>query len=552
MLSHLIDKMKKLLFLLNILILSVLTSCVDKEGEPTISGNIDYSSAGMAEGYAYIDLGLSVMWATCNVGAQSPEYHGDYFAWGETQRYKTNFTKKSYKWFPISEDYYPYPTKYTYGDKKDEADYRTVLELSDDAANMNWGGNWRMPTPEEIEELINNCTWTWGSQKAVYDTKEGKQVFSSYGYKVKSKINGKSIFIPASGYSVDGDVHGKREDVIIWSCAKPCEYSRYASEEQYYAYSLSSLVDSIRLAGATRYCGIAVRPVLAPDFTYTISFNANGAVGKMTSITVQHGELIKLPLMSYKCRGFVGWNTKEDGSGIMYEDGAKLTVTSDTELFAQWVRLSCEELSDANGHEYVDLGLSVKWATCNIGASSPEELGEYYAWGEVQPKESYSWENYKWCTGKKFEFTKYFPLDFNDRWDEYSFSVGDGKLVLDFEDDAARVNLGGSWAIPSYKELKELVDNCTWIKSHRNDVAGFEVVSNINGNSIFLPFTGVKNNNELEDIYEGMYWTNAINEDSPGYVYILSISHGGQIYPQPNSGKLNWRASGLVIRPVLL
>lgn len=198
--------MKKLILLINILLLSLLTSCVDKDGEPTISGNIDYSSAGMAEGYAYIDLGLSVMWATCNVGAQSPEYHGDYFAWGETQRYKTNFTKKTYKWFPISEDYYPYPTKYTYGDNKDEADYRTVLELSDDAANMNWGGNWRMPTPEEIEELINNCTWTWGSQKAVYDTKEGKQVFSSYGYKVKSKINGKSIFIPASGYSVDGDV----------------------------------------------------------------------------------------------------------------------------------------------------------------------------------------------------------------------------------------------------------------------------------------------------------------------------------------------------------
>lgn len=333
-------------------------------------------------------------------GSTIPEYHGDYFAWGETQRYKTNFTKKTYKWFPNSDDYYPYPTKYTYGDKKDEADYRTVLELSDDAANMNWGGNWRMPTLEEIEELINNCTWTWGSQKAVYDTKEGKQVFSSYGYKVKSKINGKSIFIPASGYSVDGYVHGKREDVIIWSCEKPSEYGRYTSEEQHYAYSLSSLVDSIRLAEATRYCGIAVRPVLAPDFTYTISFNANGAVGKMPSITVQHGELIKLPLMSYKCRGFVGWNTKEDGSGIMYEDGAKLTVTSDTELFAQWVRLSCEELSDANGHEYVDLGLSVKWATCNIGASSPEELGEYYAWGEVQPKESYSWENYKWCTGK--------------------------------------------------------------------------------------------------------------------------------------------------------
>ena len=539
--------MKKLLFLLNILILSVLTSCVDKDGEPTISGNIDYSSAGMAEGYAYMDLGLSVMWATCNVGAQSPEYHGDYFAWGETQRYKTNFTKKSYKWFPNSDDYYPYPTKYTYGDNKDEADYRTVLELSDDAANMNWGGNWRMPTPEEIEELINNCTWTWGSQKAVYDTKEGKQVFSSYGYKVKSKINGKSIFIPASGYSVDGDVHGKREDVIIWSCAKPREYGRYTSEEQHYAYSLSSLVDSIRLAGATRYCGIAVRPVLAADFTYTISFNANGAVGKMPSITARHGELITLPLMSYKCRGFVGWNTKEDGSGIMYEDGAKLTVTSDTELFAQWVRLSCEELSDANGHEYVDLGLSVKWATCNLGASSPEELGDKYAWGEVQTKQEFTWNNYQLCVnGDYTKLTKYCPKDY---WlyDNFSESVIDNKTQLEFEDDAARVHLGGTWAIPSDSEINELIDpnNCVWIKSHRNNVAGYEVISKINGNSIFIPFMDKFDNGEGV----GIYWASTIT-------FTQHPEMGYALYLREDKNIGTWgaweRYWGWYIRPVLL
>ena len=539
--------MKKLLFLLNILILSVLTSCVDKDGEPTISGNIDYSSAGMAEGYAYIDLGLSVKWATCNVGAQSPEYHGDYFAWGETQRYKTNFTKKTYKWFPNSDDYYPYPTKYTYGDNKDGADYRTVLELSDDAANMNWGGNWRMPTPEEIEELINNCTWTWGSQRAVYDTKEGKQVFSSYGYKVKSKINGKSIFIPASGYSVDGDVHGKREDVIIWSCAKPCEYGRYTSEEQHYAYSLSSLVDSIRLSGATRYCGIAVRPVLAPDFTYTISFNANGAVGKMPSITVQHGELIKLPLMSYKCRGFVGWNTKEDGSGIMYEDGAKLTVTSDTELFAQWIRLNCEELSDANGHEYVDLGLSVKWATCNLGASSPEELGDKYAWGEVQTKQEFTWDNYQLCVnGDYTKLTKYCPKDY---WlyDNFSESVIDNKTQLEFEDDAARVHLGGTWAIPSDSEINELIDpnNCVWIKSHRNNVAGYEVISKINGNSIFIPFMDKFDNGEGV----GIYWASTIT-------FTQHPEMGYSLYLRGDKNIGTWgaweRYWGWYIRPVLL
>lgn len=539
--------MKKIILLINILLLSILTSCIDKDGEPTISGNIDYSSAGMAEGYAYMDLGLSVMWATCNVGAQSPEYHGAYFAWGETQRYKTNFTKKSYKWFPNSDDYYPYPTKYTYGDNKDEADYRTVLELSDDAANMNWGGNWRMPTPEEIEELINNCTWTWGAQKSLYETKEGKQVFSSYGYKVKSKINGKSIFIPASGYSVDGDVHGIREDVIIWSCAKPREYGRYTSEEQHYAYSLSSLVDSIRLAGATRYCGIAVRPVLAADFTYTISFNANGAVGKMPSITARHGELITLPLMSYKCRGFVAWNTKEDGSGIMYEDGAKLTVTSDTELFAQWVRLSCEELSDANGHEYVDLGLSVKWATCNLGASSPEELGDKYAWGEVQTKQEFTWNNYQLCVnGDYTKLTKYCPKDY---WlyDNFSESVIDNKTQLEFEDDAARVHLGGTWAIPSDSEINELIDpnNCVWIKSHRNNVAGYEVISKINGNSIFIPFMDKFDNGEGV----GIYWASTIT-------FTQHPEMGYALYLREDKNIGTWgaweRYWGWYIRPVLL
>lgn len=534
--------MKKIILLINILLLSILTSCIDKDGEPTISGNIDYSSAGMAEGHEYVDLGLSVKWATCNVGAQSPEYHGYYFAWGETQRYKTNFTKKSYKWFPNSDDYYPYPTKYTYGDNKDEADYRTVLELSDDAANMNWGGNWRMPTPEEIEELINNCTWTWGAQKALYETKEGKQVFSSYGYKVKSKINGKSIFIPASGYSVDGDVHGIREDVIIWSCAKPREYGRYTSEEQHYAYSLSSLVDSIRLAGAMRYCGIAVRPVLAADFTYTISFNANGAVGKMPSITARHGELITLPLMSYKCRGFVGWNTKEDGSGIMYEDGAKLTVTSDTELFAQWVRLSCEELSDANGHEYVDLGLSVKWATCNLGASSPEELGDKYAWGEVQTKQDFSWDNYKFCkNGDEKQLTKYCANIYRHE------SVIDKKTQLELEDDAARVHLGGTWAIPSDSEINELIDpnNCVWIKSHRNNVAGYEVISKINGNSIFIPFMDKFDNGEGV----GIYWASTIT-------FTQHPEMGYALYLREDKNIGTWgaweRYWGWYIRPVLL
>lgn len=552
--------MKKLLFLLNILILSALTSCVDKDEEPiSLDGNIDYSSAGMSEGHEYVDLGLSVKWATCNVSAITPVYNGDRFGWGETTKAKTLFTEKLYKWYqPSGSNDISEMTKYVSGKKGDGIDNRTVLELIDDAANVHWGGNWRIPTKEELEELINNCTWTWTTQKAVYDTRDGQKVFTNNGYKVTSNINGNSIFLPAAGINSEGKTYGNKEYVAIWANSKPIEYGIYDSEENSYAYCLITNEDSIRITGINRYYGIAVRPVLADNFTCTISFNSNGADGNMSSITAQCGELVQLPSMSYKCKGFVGWNTKEDGSGIMYKDGAKLTVTSDTELFAQWVRLSCEELSDANGHEYVDLGLSVKWATCNIGASSPEEFGEYFAWGESQPKDVYSWENYKWCNGNRFEITKYYGLKHNDWQNEYPLSVRDGKLVLDFEDDAARVQWGGTWSIPTNSEINELTDpnNCVWIKSHRNGVVGYEVVSKINGNSIFLPFAGYKSDNIIEEVYSGFYWTNSIDEySSPDYVRVLNITKDNITHAGVGEWFKSisyWRSLGMLIRPVLL
>ncbi len=498
--------MKKLLFLLNILILSVLTSCVDKEGEPiSLEGNIDYSSAGMSEGHAYVDLGLSVKWATCNVSAITPVYNGDSFGWGEITKYKTLFTEKLYKWYqPSGSNDISEMTKYVSGEKGDDVDNRTVLELIDDAANVHWGGNWRIPTKEELEELINNCTWTWTTQKAVYDTREGQKVFTNNGYKVTSNINGNSIFLPASGIDCDGKIYGIHEYIAIWANSKPIKYGLYSSEENSYAYCLITNEDSIRITGINRYYGIAVRPVLADNLTCTISFNSNGADGNMSSITAQCGELVQLPPMSYKCKGFVGWNTQADGTGVMYNDGDKITVSSDIELYAQWVRLSCESFFDANGHEYVDLGLSVKWATCNLGASSPEELGDKYAWGEVQTKQEFTWDNYMLCKdGDYRQLTKYVPQ-------KYSSKVDLKNTQLDFEDDAARVHWGGTWAIPTASEIKELMnpDNCTWIRTRKNEVPGFEVISNINGNSIFIPFT----TNIDQEYYFGVYWSSTIVE----------------------------------------
>ena len=108
-------------------------------------------------------------------------------------------------------------------------------------------------------------------------------------------------------------------------------------------------------------------------------------------------------------------------------------------------------------HEYVDLGLSVNYATCNVGATTPEEYGDYFAWGEVEPKETYTWENYKYCDGSSTTLTKYCN---KSNYGNNGFT--DTKTVLDPEDDAAIANWGGAWRMPTYDEFSELKNNCTW------------------------------------------------------------------------------------------
>ena len=128
--------------------------------------------------------------------------------------------------------------------------------------------------------------------------------------------------------------------------------------------------------------------------------------------------------------------------------------------------------------EYVDLGLSVKWATFNLGATSPEDYGDYFAWGETEPKEEYTWANYKWCDGTDTHITKY--------------NTSDGKITLELEDDAAHVNWGSNWRMPSKDELKELIDSCQWERATLNDVVGNKITGP-NGNSIFIPAAGSYN-----------------------------------------------------------
>ena len=171
-----------------------------------------------------------------------------------------------------------------------------------------------------------------------------------------------------------------------------------------------------------------------------------------------------------------------------------------------------------NGHEYVDLGLSVKWATCNVGATTPEGYGDYFAWGETTPKTTYNWSTYKYCNGTYDSMTKYCT-------DSY-FGTVDNKTTLELTDDVAHVNWGGSWRIPTKAEQDELRDtnNCTWTWTTQNGVNGYKVTSKKNGNSIFLPAAGYRSGSGLNYAGSyGYYLSSWLDTDYSNFACLLSF-----------------------------
>ena len=194
------------------------------------------------------------------------------------------------------------------------------------------------------------------------------------------------------------------------------------------------------------------------------------------------------------------------GSGGCVEDVTILSVNDDK--------------GKINGHEYVDLGLSVKWATCNVGASNPTEYGNYYAWGETSTKSEYTEENSK----------------------SYGKSMGD--ILGNSSYDAARANWGGSWRLPTDDEFEELIDNCEMEWPDRDDgIDGYRFTSMENGKSIFLPAAGLRDGSSLR--YAGVlgrYWSSS--PYNYNYSKALLLWYWNQ--------QVGWvsRYCGLSVRPV--
>lgn len=222
---------------------------------------------------------------------------------------------------------------------------------------------------------------------------------------------------------------------------------------------------------------------------------------------------------------------KKDGTKVPY-----LAATVDSIGFVE---------NSNEVHEWVDLGLpsGTLWATCNVGAETPEECGYYFAWGEVMTKSIYNWSTYRWCYGTDKYMTKYCTIS--------SCGLVDNKTNLELLDDAAYLNWGTDWRIPTRTELEELIyaSYTTQLWTTHNGVKGIEITSKINGNSIFLPATGyIDDSGVLVDVgSNGNYWSSSsVSTDNSSNAWRLSFNQASaNLYTCI-------RCRGLSVRPVLV
>ena len=413
--------------------------------------------SGVHDNYAYVDLGLpsGTMWATINLGAESFTEAGNRYAWGETT------TKDEYT-----------QSNYTYSDNP------TILPAEADAAAVNWQGDWRMPTHEEMLELRNNCTATW-----IQDIEDG-MLFTG--------PNGNSIFLHIY---TDGNGTG-----YYWSSSIDADNSSKARGMSVYA---STSINNVGMTNASRYHGDYIRPVyrLVPTVA-TLS-----ATDVSSTSAVLHGRISNIGNSEVTARGFkfgtssdnltetltstdntdeFSYTLSELEAGHTYYFRAFATNSDGTSYDEVKILMTPGEQQLA-GHDYVDLGLpsGIMWATCNVGAASPEEEGNSYAWGETTTKDTYSQDNY---------------------------TYSDNPESLPADHDAAAVVWGGGWHTPTSTDFEELVNNCTLERTTLNDVEGY-VFTGPNGNSIFMR--------------NSYYWSSSLVITTQTNAYSLSLNTSG-------------------------
>ena len=225
---------------------------------------------------------------------------------------------------------------------------------------------------------------------------------------------------------------------------------------------------------------------------------------------------------------------------VYTKDGEKTNFVAanvDSISFATLDSASVSPAVVVDEYEFVDLGLSVRWATCNVGAENPYESGDYFAWGELETKDYYDLDNYKWSEGVPGTLQKYCLID--------EYGTVDNISQLEPSDDVARVDMKDRWRIPTEEEVKELLRHCSLTWTEKNGVVGCEFRSMINFESIFMPAVGYYSNEEKNVGDYGYYWTSTLETANSDRAMQLVLNKSGE---NITGGS---RIFGLTIRPVL-
>ena len=249
----------------------------------------------------------------------------------------------------------------------------------------------------------------------------------------------------------------------------------------------------------------------ALDFIVSVSANPTYGGTINGGGTYQQGQSCTVTATANSGYTFTNWT--ENGNTVSTEASYTFTVNSDRDLVANFT------YNGGGDHAYVDLGLpsGLLWATCNVGADSPEDYGDYFAWGETQPKYTYTEANY---------------------------TYSDNPAILPSDHDAATANWGNGWRMPTKDEWEELLNNTTQTWTQQNGVNG-RLFTATNGNSLFLPAAGYRYDNSLTNAGSyGYYWSSSLYTDSPYDAWLLYFGSG---YYLMGYGS---RYYGLSVRPV--
>ena len=496
-----------------------------------------------AEQFEAIDMGLpsGVKWANMNLGACSVEDYGNYYSFGEITE-KNTYDWQHYIWGNKT-ILKKYNNKSSYGD----VDGRVILDLEDDAANQKRQGAWRIPTKEELSELMDydNCTWYWCERN------------NKKGYLVTSLHNGAQLFFPAPGLKKGATLYSEESQGYYLSSTIGKDFPYKASCLRFTDGSRDFQPTSI-----DRCFGFSIRPVYGTrtlpvnDFVESIIFDKT----EINLIPYQK-ETIQVSIIPSSAGDWsVKWESSDESIAIVDEVGCVLALKEGAAIItAESVdghkKANCKVLVTAppvpGPDDIVDLGLSVKWSAFNIGARSPYEFGYYFSWGETEPKADYTQNTCKWYNNTTGLFTKYNS--------DPSKGVVSQLDCIDPMDDVAHVKWGGGWRLPSFNEVEELIRECEFIWVKEKDVYGMLVTSNKEGyedRSLFLPAAGrcwSNENNSLD------YHDAVTDNNFYGYYMfnssILDLSSSHVITLWFNMYNLNfinsnYLYSGFSVRPV--